>query len=106
LVSATLWALEDSMRDGHPVLFLTLSGRSVLLEPTERGRADAWLVLAGLQPSALGAKGLPSLPNDAVLLTTRTGAERLSRPSGLGPDIRAGDGRSGPSGQAARLVVV
>jgi uncharacterized protein (DUF58 family) len=87
LVSAMLWALDEAMDGGHPVLFLTLSGRSLSLEPSERGRAEAWLILAELQPTSMRSSWLPLIPDRAVLLTTRTGAERLTRPSGASTGV-------------------
>jgi uncharacterized protein (DUF58 family) len=83
LVSAVLWALEQALHGGHPVLFLTLSGRSFSLEPSEQGCADARLILAELQPSSSLIEQLPSMSGGSVVVTTQTGAERLARSTGL-----------------------
>ena len=107
LVSAALWTVLETMRSPRAVHLVTLSGRSYSFAPTEQGRADARLALAALQPMVLRRSiRAPELPADAVVLTTRTGAERLA-----GPSTRTGspddpDGRLVSVGHAAQVVVV
>jgi uncharacterized protein (DUF58 family) len=107
LVSATLWSVLETTRTPRAAHLMTLAGRSYSFAPGEQGRADARLVLAGLQPAPRGTTVLtPALPADAVVLTTRTGAERLvqhpTRPGWVGD---AG-GHVTPVGGTARIVVV
>jgi uncharacterized protein (DUF58 family) len=78
LVSTMMWILQQAMDSGRPVLFLTLSGRSFSLEPNERGRAHAQLILAELQPSSSRSGRVHSAARGSVVLTTRTGAQRLA----------------------------
>ena len=105
LMSATLWALDEAMAGGCQVHLVTLTGKSLWVQPTAGGRAEACLMLAELQPSPVGSARPPAVPAGAVLLTTRTGAERLA--GGSGPVARgpSGDG-AGPAFGRARLVVV
>jgi len=87
LISAVLWVVVDELRGHRVVRLATLSGRAYVFEPDDRGDAEARLVLAELQPVA-SRTSLPvdPLPTDAVVITTRTGAERLiGRPTGSGP---------------------
>jgi len=107
LVAAALWSVLETTRTQHAAHVMTLAGRSFSFAPGERGRADARVVLAGLQPVSLRAAVRTSaIPPDAVVLTTRTGAERLvqhpSRPGSLGD---AG-GHVTSVGGTARIVVV
>jgi uncharacterized protein (DUF58 family) len=107
LVSATLWCVLETIRSPCAAHVLTLAGRSYSFAPSEQGRADARLVLAGLQPLALRAPArTPDIPADAVVLTTRTGAERLVQHSPR-PGSRADAGGHVTSvGSTARIVVV
>jgi uncharacterized protein (DUF58 family) len=107
LVSATLWSVLESTRTPHAAHLMTLAGRSYLFAPSEQGRANARLVLAGLQPVALRAPARsPTIPADAVVLTTRTGAERLvQHPPRPGSTTAAG-GHVTSVGSATRIVVV
>jgi uncharacterized protein (DUF58 family) len=105
LVSTMSWALDEALGGGRPVLFLTLSGRSFTLEPSDRGRAAAWLVLAEVQPLQAQSTWLASIPPDSVLLTTRTGAERLARSAR--PAVNLGnEGGLGTPGVAESQVIV
>lgn len=82
LISALLWVVLEELRGSRAVHVGTLSGRSYLFEPGDRGDAQAGLVLAELQPlAARSATQFPALAPDAVVLTTGTGAERLTRNS-------------------------
>ncbi|MGD0880797.1 MAG: DUF58 domain-containing protein [Acidimicrobiales bacterium] len=99
LISAVLWVVVETTRERRAVHLVTLSGRSYSFEPSDQGRADARLVLAELQP----AQGRTSpnagpVPIDSVVLTTQTGAERLTADP-LGAGVR-------PVGAGARVVVV
>lgn len=107
LVSATLWSVLETTRSPRAVQLTTLAGRAYSFPPGEQGRADARLVLARLQPLALRAPVRPAaLTADAVVLTTRTGAERLvGHPPGPGSPAGAGGPRT-PVGGTARIVVV
>jgi len=79
LVSAVLWTLDEALGGGRAVHLLTLTGRSYPLEPTERGHAEARLVLAELQPVGMPSSAwVPSIPIDAIVVTTQTGSERLT----------------------------
>ncbi len=106
LLSATLWVLDDAMEGGRPVHLLTLTGRSVSVEPTAEGRAGACLALAELQPSIGRTARHPVIPVGAVLLTTRTGAERLAGTSGPGGGGWTGGQRVGVAAGGPRMVVV
>ena len=106
LLSATLWALDDATQGGCPVHLLMLTGRSVSVEPTAEGRAGACLVLAELQPSIARTARHPVIPEGAVLLTTRTGAERLAGTSEPAADGWTGGQRIGAAAAGPRLVVV
>lgn len=79
LISAALWVVDETLDRGQAVALVTLSGRAFSFPPTDRGRADARLVLAELQPARTGesSRSLRAIPPDAVVLTTRTGADRL-----------------------------
>ena len=57
LLSVTLWTLDEAMEGGCPVHLVTLTGRSISVEPTARGRAGACLALAELRPSAAPPPG-------------------------------------------------
>ncbi len=107
LVSATLWSVLETTRTRHAAHLVTLAGRSYSFAPSELGRADARLALADLQPVAVRAPArIPALPADAVVLTTRTGAERLvQHPPGSGSVGDGGD-RVSSVGGTARIVVV
>jgi uncharacterized protein (DUF58 family) len=105
LASTALWVLEDALQGHRDVLFLTLSGRRHHLEPTERGRAEARLLLAEIQPVPVEPARFPAVPADAIVLTTQTGAERLTLnpvPSGALP---VNDLQSGALTGASRVVV-
>jgi uncharacterized protein (DUF58 family) len=106
LLSAMVWALDDAMEGGCPVHLLTLTGRSVLVEPTAEGRAEACLALAELQPSIARAARHPVIPVGAVLLTTRTGAERLAGSPGSSVGAWTGGQPTGAAVGGARMVVV
>jgi uncharacterized protein (DUF58 family) len=107
LVSAALWILDETMEEHHDVLLLTLSGRRHLLEPTERGRAEARLLLAEIQPVHVGsATRLIPVPTDAVVLTTQTGAERLTSTPEQSGAVRVTDQPSGAIAGGRRVVVV
>ena len=56
--------------------------------PASRDGPMASLVLAELQPSPLATEAASAIPAGSVLLTTRTGAERLTQLSGPGGDPR------------------
>ncbi len=107
LVSAALWVVLETARSSGAVHVTTLTGRSYHFAPDDRGRSEARLVLAELQPVPLRAPGgVPAIPADAVVLTTRTGAERLVRQA---PDAGSPDGsdvRFPMVGGSARVVVV
>lgn len=105
LVSSMLWALDEAIEAGHPVNFLTLSGKSFTLEPSEQGRAMASLVLAEIQPSPSRPRWLP-IPADSVLLTTRTGARRLTQLSGPGSDLAKGEASLATGVTKGQVVVV
>ena len=78
LVSAALWAVLETTWAPRAVHLVTLAGRSYSFAPSEQGRAEARLVLAGLQPVVVRRSiRHPAIPAHAVVLTTRTGAERL-----------------------------
>ena len=107
LVSATLWCVLETTRSPRAVHLTTLAGRSYSFPPSEQGRADAQLVLAGLQPLVLRAPTRPpAIPADAVVLTTRTGAERLAQHSPHPGSIADAGGHVTSVGSAARIVVV
>jgi uncharacterized protein (DUF58 family) len=108
LVSATLWAVDDAMRVGQAVVLLTLSGRTLSLPPTAMGRAEARLVLAELQPAPMRSATLSTLPipAEAVVLTTRTGAERMTRPPGLITDVDVAHDQVSSDIRSARVVVI
>jgi uncharacterized protein (DUF58 family) len=108
LVSATLWAVEDAMRTGQAVVLLTLSGKAISLAPTDMGRAEARLVLAELQPAPTrsATRSPPPIPADAVVLTTRTGAERMARPLRSSTDVDVADAGANSGIRATRVVVV
>ena len=94
------------MQGHRDVLLLTLSGQRHLLEPTERGHAEARLLLAEIQPVPVEPGRFLSVPTDAIVLTTQTGAERLTLnpvPSGALP---VNDQPSGATSGARRVVVV
>ncbi len=107
LVGAALWAVIETTHGARAVRLSTLSGRTYSFEPTERGRADARLVLATMQPVAARAPARFAAPAaDAVVLTTATGAARLT-PGSPGPGPPGGsDGRGGAGVRTARVVVV
>jgi uncharacterized protein (DUF58 family) len=107
LVSAALWILDEAMEGRHDIMLLTLSGRRHLLEPTDRGRAEARLLLAEIQPVRVGsAMRLTSVPTDAVILTTQTGAERLTATAEGSGAVGAVGQRSGSITGGRRVVVV
>jgi uncharacterized protein (DUF58 family) len=107
LVSATLGSVLETTRSPQAVHLTTLAGRSYSFAPSEQGRADARLVLAGLQPVALRAAVRPrAIPSDAVVFTTRTGAERLVQHSPRPGSLADAGGRVTSVGNAARIVVV
>jgi len=106
LLSATLWALDDALEGGCPVQLHTLTGRSFSVEPTAEGRAEACLALAELQPTITRTDRHPVIPAGAVLLTTRTGAERLGGTSGPAAGGWTGGHRVGAAVGGARTVVV
>lgn len=107
LVSAALWAVLETTRSPRAVHLVTLAGRSYSFAPSEQGRAEARLVLAGLQPVVLRRSiRSPAIPADAVVLTTRTGAERLAQqlPRTGSPDDA--DDHLASVGRVAQVVVV
>ncbi len=106
LLSAALWALDEAMEAGCPVHLLTLSGLSMSMEPTAGGRADARLALAELQPSRARTDRRPAIPAGAVVLTTRTGAERMTGGPGTAIGSLGGGHRPGTAAGAGPLVVV
>ena len=117
LISAVLWVVIDELGGHRVVRLATLSGRSYVFEPDDGGDAEVRLVLAELQPkappssspiAALVTVALPTvaLPIDAVVITTRTGAERLvGIPTGSGP-LGMTDDRADSTAQASRIVVI
>jgi len=107
LVSAALWVVLETAQSSGAVQVTTLTGRTYCFAPDDRGRSEARLVLAELQPVPLRAPGgVPAIPADAVVLTTRTGAERLAwRAPGAGSPDGLG-GRFPSVGGSARVVVV
>ena len=107
LISAVLWVVIDELRSHRVVRLATLSGRSYVFEPDAGGDAEVRLVLAELQPVPL-RHSLPvhPLPTDAVVITTRTGAERLMpQPTDSGP-IGVPDDRVDSPIQVSGIVVV
>ena len=107
LVSATLWSVLETTRTPHAAHLMTLAGRSYSFAPGEQGRADARLALAGLQPVALRAPArTPTLPADVVVLTTRTGAERLVQHPPSSGSMADGGARVTSVGSTARIFVV
>ena len=80
LTAATLWAVDEALRDGQRVAFYTLSGQIDSFEPTEQGHADVRLLLARLQPRPAQSSAWlrVDLPAETALFTTQTGAERLA----------------------------
>ena len=107
LVSAALWAVLETTRTARVVELVTLAGRSFRFVPDEQGRADARLVLEGLQPLVpRRSVRPPAVPADAVLLTTETGAERLGQPSPLAGSPGGVDRRPAPIVHSAQVVVV
>ncbi len=109
LVAATLWILTATAESGRSAHLLTLSGRRYSFGPGARGRAEARLALAELQPVGTGASArYPVVAPGTVLLTTRTGADRLA-PAGppRPPSDRAGVGFGiGTALPGTRVVVV
>ncbi len=107
LISAALGAVDEMTGEHRAVSLVTLSGQSYSFEPTDQGRSSARLVLAELRPTgARDAIGRAPIPPDAVLLTTRTGAERLmQRPPGS-KRLAPRDARVGTSFPSSRVVVV
>ncbi len=105
LVSSMLWALDEAIQAGHPINFLTLSGKSFTLEPSEQGRAMASLVLAEIQPSPLRTRWLP-IPAGSVLLTTRSGAARLTQVARTGSDLANGEASVATGATNGQVVVV
>jgi uncharacterized protein (DUF58 family) len=107
LISAALWVVLELLHEHQPVRLSTITGRTYSFEPDESGRADARLALAELRPSTQRSTvGLRTVATDAVVLTTRTGAERLFRPV-AGPAAPADrDGRVDPGIDPSRVVVV
>ncbi len=103
LVATVLWILTKAIETGRSAQLHTLSGRHYAFAPGERGRAEVRLVLAALQPQGNDTRaGMAPAPKDSLLLTTRTGAERLDpRDPVMGGAERAVIGLSGP-----RVVVV
>jgi uncharacterized protein (DUF58 family) len=99
LVSATLWAVDYALDNGQTVVLSTLSGRATTFAPNDQGHADARLLLAELQParSRSPASSPVAISAGAHLLTTRTGAERLTQP---------GANAAGPGGRTMPAVVV
>jgi hypothetical protein len=105
LVAAALWILTRATGEGRSAHLLTLSGRQYLFGPGERGAAEARLVLAELQPAgSVTSTRYPSVPRDTVLLTTRTGADRMT-PAGIPAPASVGTGTAGVL-PGARMVVV
>ena len=102
LVATTLGILTEAIETGRSAQLHTLSGRRYNFVPGERGQAEARMVLAELQPlgTDIWARMAPA-PPDTLLLTTRTGAERLD-PRGM---VMARAGRPG-IGSGPRVVVV
>ncbi len=107
LISAVLWVVIDELRGHRVVRLATLSGRSHVFGPDDRGDAEVRLVLAELQPTAERSLPLVTLlATDAVVMTTRTGAERMTpRPTRSGSlgDI---DDRVDSTVDTSRVVVV
>jgi uncharacterized protein (DUF58 family) len=107
LVSVALWSVLETSRTPHAAHLMTLTGRSYSFAPGGQGRADARLVLAGMQPVALPARArTPMLPVDALVLTTRTGAERLAQHPPVFGSMAAGGLSVTSMGGTARIVVV
>ncbi len=107
LVSVALGAVDEMTRGHRAVHLSTLSGTSYSFEATDRGRTSARLVLAELRPAAArDASRFAAPPPDTVLLTTRTGAERLVHGrTGRRPSAPT-DARRGFPGPTSRVVVV
>jgi uncharacterized protein (DUF58 family) len=107
LISAALWVVLEELEGHRVVRLLTLAGRSYVFEPNDLGRAEVRLALAELQPVARQSSApMPPIPTDAVVLTTRTGAERLTeRPTGSGPVVPTGH-HAGAALTASQVVVV
>jgi uncharacterized protein (DUF58 family) len=104
LTAATLWTVDEALRAGQPVAFYTLSGQIASFEPTDQGRADVRLLLAGLQPrpAQSSAWSRVEVPADAALFTTRTGAERLAGSRAIAQEY----GTAHRSDLTPRLVVI
>ncbi len=104
LMATALWILTEATEAGRGAHLLTLSGRRYSFSPGGRGSVDARRVLAELQPVGRGASmHHPVVPRDTVLLTTRTGADRLTpTPTAASP----GGGGAGIIAPGARVVVV
>jgi len=78
LISAAMWVVAELLAEHEAVHLLTLAGRSYTFEPNDSGSANAKLVLAELQPTPMRPlTGLIAMSANAMVLTTRTGAERL-----------------------------
>ncbi len=79
LISAAMWVVAELLAERKAVHLLTLAGRSYTFEPNDSGSTNAKLALAELQPNPTRSlAGLIAMPADAMVLTTRTGAERLT----------------------------
>jgi uncharacterized protein (DUF58 family) len=103
LVATTLGILTEAIETGRSAQLHTLSGRRYAFVPGERGQAEARMVLAELQPLGTDAWArMAPAPPDTLLLTTRTGAERLD-PRGM---AMARAGRPGIGGSGPKVVVV
>ncbi|MGA2835767.1 MAG: DUF58 domain-containing protein [Acidimicrobiales bacterium] len=99
LISAVLGVVVETTRDRRVVHLATLTGSSYSFEPSDRGRAEARLVLAELQPVGGRTPAVTApVSADSVVLTTRTGAERLTA-GPVGSGIR-------PEVAGARVIIV
>jgi len=106
LVSVTSSILSEAAGRGRAVRLLTLTGREYSFEPSDRGRADVRLALAEIQPADTRSSGRrPTIPNGTSVLTTRTGADRLTS-SGAGAEtVDLADGGAVRLVSAPRVVV-
>jgi uncharacterized protein (DUF58 family) len=107
LISVALGMVDDTTRSDQAVCLTTLSGRSFSFEPSEPGRMAVRLALAELNPGVVQSSEQPALiPSDGVILTTRTGAERLKLNTPTTPSLVPSDHGAGTGAPTSRILVV